>query len=449
MRMRKKAQKKRVGLILWLISLFLVIWLILSWYFGSLTESYFRQLLHDKSELIDEKFLRVELISHKSTLFGGSAKLRINSDIPEVDEVVGELLINAKFSSGPLFITKNRVKVGSSLWLLEIDEENLSESQQQAIHAIFSGDLPIVSVNTDFQYKAYYHAIVNSSLAKVTVTGVYTLETEEQEESNRGAINLSGFSYYSSTMKLSADEVQISYQHQKSLSANYKPGTTSFHIPELRIDQSSILSKPISLNVDARSNLSVADDSLNGFLRLELQQNTKQSGFPMESAYLSLSLNRLSKAGVLALTEAKETLDNLKQQIDWTIEDRGAYPEGRDEIIELYDKVESTTLELNEIAENEIFQDENGSIRLEAKSQKGEAVSSLNTLIKASETQGQAESNLPSIDGKLELDLDDEMFRFIKLVFKNHHILEKVEFNKQFKLEIKQGKLLYHSEIEK
>ncbi|MEE9444506.1 MAG: DUF945 family protein [Cocleimonas sp.] len=441
---RKGIGARILKLTFWFAAIALVLWALTGWYLGVKAEKVFKAYLQTHSEVVGEKLLRIELLSYRKKLFGAEAQLSLSSDVPLISEQVGEVAIHAKLLNGPLFITKRGVSIGSSRWFLKINEASLGEYERENIQAIFPKALPTAIVRTDFKQKAYYLARLQTNFAKALITGVYTLETKYQEEQNRGAITLNDFSFGSPpNTTVMADSVKISYQHQKAISASYKPGTTSMSIPVLTLTSSSF-DKTLTLKLNARSNLSSKGNFLNGFLKLGLEQitlegnaevytkNHAEKNMPFDTAELSLWFKGISADGLMAYSEANADLDNLKQQIDWTLEDLGEFPEGRDAIIHLYAKIESDDKKLNSVIIKEVFQDENSLLQLEFTAQQGDDKSYSKTLLRPVDKA--------LLAGEMELDLSDDIQDFISGFLKEKEAKENWLSKKQIKLLFKDNK---------
>ena len=435
-KVRKGVRAHIFKIILWVSTIAVMLWALAGWYLGDKAEQVFKTYLQTHAEIAGEKLLRVELLNYQKTLFGAEAQLRLSSDISWVSEQVGEIAIRAKLLNGPLFITKRGVSVGSSRWFLKIDESNMREEERENIHALFPEALPTAIVRTDFKQKAHYLARLQTNFSHALVTGIYTLETAQQEEHNRGSITLDDFSYGILPNTLLAKKIHISYQHQKAITAGYKPGTTSIQIPELRI-QSANLDKPILLKLAAKSDLSLEDDFLDGFLKLSLEQGNTASELPLDTAELSLSFKGLSSEWLVAVSDASANVDNLKQQVDWTLEDLGEFPEGRDEIIRLREEIKSASKTLRGTLVNKVFKSKNSLLHLEVETRQGDVTSHLSAELSPTEKGKEKEPGLAIslFEGKLEVSLSDEMHRFIEPLLKLNEKLENFDLKKKLKID--------------
>ncbi len=326
--------KKLLSSIIVLIALVFILWATAALYLGSKAEQEFKSYLQKNAQIVGKKLFRAELLTYKKTLTGANATLLVSSDFPAISERVGDFELNAKLYNGPLFIRKSGVKFGSSRWLLSFpDNPNIN----QKLKEFFPTSFPIGVIRIDFEKKAHYWTKAKTSIAEVVITGGYDLETEN----NRGAIALNNFRYGVVPNEISAERINISYQHQKAITANYKPGTASAQIANLKMNNEN-LAKALLIDLKVNSNISYTDDELSGFIKADIS-NKQMDNYPFESAKISLLFNGLSSDGFVAYNEANAELENLNQQVDWVLEELGEVPEGQDQIWELYDRIEQAT----------------------------------------------------------------------------------------------------------
>lgn len=329
--------KKLLSSIIILTVLVVILWATASLYLGSKSEKEFKSYLQKNSQVVGKKLFRAELLRYKKTLTGANATLLISSDFPVISERMGDFELNAKLYNGPLFIRKSGVKFGSSRWLLSFPDD---PDINQKLKEFFPESLPLGVVRIDFDKKAHYWTKANMSFAEAIITGDYDLQTDD----NHGAIALNNVSYGAARNRVSAEKINISYQHQKAITANYKPGTASVQVVNLKMSHQN-LSKSLSVNLKGNSNISYAADpknELSGFIKVDVS-NQQTNSYPFESANISLLFKGLSSNGFVAYNEANAELENLKQQVDWVLEELGELPEGQDQIWELYDRIEQAT----------------------------------------------------------------------------------------------------------
>ena len=395
-----------------------ILWGLAGWYLGTKAEQEFKAYLQHSSQLVGKKLFRAELLSYKKNLKGANATLLVSSDFPLLSERIGDFELNVKLLNGPVFITKSGVSVGSSRWALRLAEnEKLKE--------FFPEALPVANVLVDFEQKAHYQADVKTDFGESLITGIFNFKTED----NRGAVKLSNFSYGVLPDAVSANIINFSYQHQKAITTNYKPGTASVQISDLKISHKK-LPKPLLLKLKANSNILLKNNELSGFIKADIG-NQNSTDYPFETAKISLLFNGLSADGFIAYNEANAELENLKLQTDWVLEESGEYPEGQDQIWELYDRIEKSSKKLPQTL---VALGKNSLMQIKASTHYQGQASHLDGTIKLATNNPNITSWLALLDGEAKVKLDKGL----------HAILKKLlPLNKpEFTLQLKRNKVL-------
>jgi len=417
--------KKLRSSIIVLAALVFILWAVASLYLGSKAEQEFKSYLQKNAQVVGKKLFRAELLNYKKTLTGANATLLVSSDFLEISERIGDFELNAKLYNGPLFIRKSGVKFGSSRWLLSFpDNSNIN----QKLKEFFPEILPLGVVRIDFDKKAHYWTKAKTSFAEAIITGDYDLQTDN----NRGAIALNNFSYGAARNRVSAENINISYQHQKAITANYKPGTASVQADNLKISHQN-LSKSLLLNLKGNSNISYTANTkneLSGFIKVDVS-NQQMADYPFESANMSLLFKGLSSNGFVAYNEASAELENLKQQVDWVLEELGELPEGQDQIWELYDRIGQATKALPQ----KLADIANGSVvRVNILSKYLGEESLLKGQLILDVSESSTEAWLSLLAGKAKVQLSEALFSTLK---------QKLPLKKpDFSLQLKHKKLL-------
>ncbi len=342
-------KKKLTIIILITLSLILVVWGASAWYLGEKAETFFKAVIQENIEIRGENLFRIELVDYQRTLFEAKAQLRISSEVPFLSEKFGEYQVNVTLLNGPIFIGETGVTFGSSRWYIEVDEANLPEEEAENLKQIFPQRLPTAMVRLDFKNNAHYSMTLKTELSDAQVTGVYNVESY----TNRGAINLTALHFTLGKTQFNANNVQLSYQHQKALTAAYKPGTSALAISSLQVSDSRLL-KPIDLSVKANSNISLSSNYLSGFLKVVLKQKNS-ADIPFDAAKLSVLFKGISADGFVSASEAHADLDNLRLQAEWELEENGEFPDGQDQITELYQQIDDKVAQLPELLTTGLF----------------------------------------------------------------------------------------------
>ena len=410
------------------------LWLSLGYFFSHQAEQAFRYYLSSHTEVAGEKLIRFELISYHKKLMGAlgaTAQLRLSSDFPSVAEHLGEVAISAKLMNGPIFITKQGVSIGSSRWLFTIDASNSTQSELENLRVLFPNRLPKITVRTDFKHQAHYFSRLDTSFAKLILSGLYQFETAEQQENNHGSIQIEKLRLGVAPKTIHAESLSISYQQNgQAVSAGYKPGLTALRSPSVIINH-PYLKQAVEIAVVAKSDLSIEKDFLKGFVQLNIEQKQqlKNNELPFDTAKLSVRFSGLSAKGVVAVSDAKADLDNLKQQIDWTLEDMGEYPEGRDEIIQLNDKIKIAQKTLTTMLLDKIFQKNTSVFEAEILSQQDDKSSKV--------TVGLSTLKDESLSAKLTGQLSTEWQVALTALVDKMGASENIKVKKDFKIDLR------------
>ncbi|MCF6205250.1 MAG: YdgA family protein [Methylococcaceae bacterium] len=393
----------------------LILWAVLSGYYATKTEQEFKSLLKRSSQLVGKRLFRVELLSYKKTVSGAKAKLSIGSDYPALSERMGELEMNVKLLNGPFFITPSGVSIGSSHWVLQVVDggSGVIDGVGDKIYKhedFFPRGLPSATVRVDFERKAHYVVKGETDIAQSLITGVFDLITED----NRGAITMNKFNFGVLPNMVSADVINISYQHQKAITTRYKPGTASLQATSLKISHKA-LAESLVLDVKMNSDLYLDENILNGFLKTAVR-NVGVKQFPIEKAEMSLLFKGLPADAFITFSEANDELDNLHQQAQWALEELGEVPEGQDQIWSLYDRIEESSKIFPKLLAGQLSANGENLIQLKATTYYKNMSSHLTGNIKLESENVKISSWLSLLNGEAQVELDQFLFEFIETI---------------------------------
>ncbi len=442
--------KKLLSSLIIILTVLLMLWAVAGWYFGKKAEQEFKVFLQKNSQLVGRRLLHTELLSYKKTPSGALAKLGIHSDYPVLTGPLDDLILKVTLLNGPFFITRSGVSFGSSRWVLGLESKS-----GLALTDSFPHGVPSATIRVDFDQKAHYVARLKNTFADTLMTGIFDLKTQD----NRGAITLKNVVLGASPNIVSADNVNISYQHQKAITAQYKPGTAALQVSALKI-QHEKLSTPLVLSVKANSNISSKfllntsdnnasqnEHALSGFITSKIR-TVSGGDFPVETVSISLHFNGLPEAAFIAFSEAGDELDNLHQQAQWVLEELGEVPEGQDQIWQLYDRIEQSSAAFSKKMAKQIQAGGEPFMQVKASTLNfskgsdedekdgGGASSSLKGDIKLSNKNLKLGSWLSLLDGEAQVALDKKLFEVVRAF---------IPINKSnFTLLLKDNKVLLH-----
>ena len=407
---------------------FAIIWSASSWYFGSKAEQNLKSLLKSNAIQSGESLFRAELISYKKTWVGANAILRISSDNTFLSERFGEIDVKLNLLNGPVFFQDRSLSVGFSQWVLEADELGLSDVQRQYLSNYFPETMPFATVTMDFKQKAHYVGELQTNSGKILVTGEYDIVSDE----NKGEVIIDDFQFGGDPVKISAKHLELEFQHQKAITASYKPGTAFLEIPELTITDDNF-AEPVKLAIKADSHIFSKDNNLNGFIKVVVN-NKKTAEIPVNNAVFTLQFVKLAADTFVLISEAKAELDNLQQQIDWVLQEQGEVPEGQDHIWQLQNQIEQASTQLPIGLLKDAFNNGESQIKIEINGNNKSGSSTLSGVIKPADQFVLSDKLLGYLEAEASVKLDDELFEFLK----SHSAVNK----KQFSLAFKQNKLL-------
>jgi len=445
---------KKILSAIFLLILLLIIMLALSgWYFGASAEKALVGYLQKKPLITSKDFFNIELQDYRKTLFGAKARLKISSNIPVIAEKTGEIDLIAKLLNGPVFVTKRGISTGIYRWFITIDKSKLSESKMENLRAFFPDQLPQIIIRTDFEKKVHYSSDFPSTFGQIKLAGIFNLK----QEKHHGTLWMQNFHYDFPPNQLTAKQVKIDYQGQTSqinpqaksqitTIAINKPNKMAVEIPNLKI-KLKYFKKPIELALKASSTIRQTNGYLNGYANITTgllkgkQQENKT--LPIDKASISVMLRGISTQGFLKYKALESELNNLKLQAQWSLQENGEFPEGQDQIWQLYNEINEKARYLPVIFFNELLNKES-LIELKAVSYNSSGQSRLTGKLKSRiEKQGKKKLKkggdglntlFSNLKGEAQVEIDSELFPFLQ----NFLPLSQSEF----RLLLKDSKLL-------
>ncbi len=193
----------------------LFVWAIMSWYFGNEAEYDFRQSLEVHTNKLGEKPFRLELLEYHKHFLGSTAAIRVSSDIPLLNDWLGDFELTLNSLNGPLFITNKGVDFGVSLWLISMVPESFSAESLENLRIIFPETLPTAVLIVGFDKESSFQSSFQTEWLDSKVTGFYNLSTL----SYRGAFDISRLNYSMSGLTLSANDGTINFQYSNEVSS--------------------------------------------------------------------------------------------------------------------------------------------------------------------------------------------------------------------------------------
>jgi hypothetical protein len=447
--------KKILSSLFILLLLFVLLWGAAGWYFGANAHSELKQYLQHAASIPGEKLFRGEILDFKKTAFGAKARLRIHSDTLFLNEALGDIDINARLLNGPVFIDKNApfdhlLNVGTTRWHLSIKQDALEPSQADILATLFPDQLPTATIVIDFENKAHYQIMLQSYFGKALIQGMYDLNSAE----NRGVVKLENVILNVLSFQIKMAQASIDFQHQENITAEFKPGTTHIAIPELLLTHAKLL-QAIRLEINADTAIQTTSkhkqDFLTALVKMHITQKhteNKPAELPVDEADLRLQIDNLSINGLIAVSETRAELDNLRQQVQWTLEESGELPEGQDRIWQLNDQLQHRQDQLPVLISQKLFADEpaDGVNKSEKSGVSLKITAGSSTLsahlFPGTRLKNTSEYSLPQLlQGEADITLSNALFHTIK---RQLNPSQKERFIKPvFKVRFRDGKIVF------
>ncbi len=434
----------------------------MSWYFGAQAENEFRKSLDNQTEKLGEKPFRLELLEYKKHFLGSTAAVRVSSDIPLLNDWLGDFVLKLSSLNGPLFITKKGVDTGASRWFIRIDPESFSAESQENLRRIFPETLPAAVLIVGFDKESSFYSSLQTEWLDSKVTAFYNLSTL----SYRGVLDITKLKYSTPSFKLSADDATVSFQYpnetvtsdntvnnvvnnQETKASGLSEGshfssskTASIQVPHLTINHQA-LADPIVVSLKGNSKISLKSSMLDTFINLNLEQlkqplDQAVDVLPIENLDITAHVAGIQQSSFLHLMETKAELDNLMMQTQWELEENGELPEGQDKIWQLQDQINILKERYPFSFYQAVFSPERNAdtknITFDMRSTNKQGQSTLKGYLKPSTYSGVSTRFADLFEAEAQITLDDLLYTYIS----KHSAIRK----KQFSLLYKQNKLL-------
>ena len=342
--------------ILFVITLLLItLWGFFGWSLANQSREQLNTFLSVNLHDAEMNSIDAQLLTYTPTLIGAKTSVKVSSKVEFIKEQIGDLLITARLFNGPVFYDDGKVFFGKALWKLSLDssmrERELSTEHKLNTEDIIKSKKPSLSVlvdfNDDISYRSHIKKLATASLSIKDLLLEGNIKNNAKE--SRLNIHVKQISFLSDAGIIDIPALDVAFQLDQSLSAKQQ------HL--------SYLSEPFELKDTARKlHLTMAssgkiiqiNNSLSGLLNIKFKNDIAPIN---RNSNLQIKLQNLSVAGYQALLQTEADILNLKQQIEWTLDNDAETPEGQDHIWRLYDQLETKNLPLAEVLAKKIFED--------------------------------------------------------------------------------------------
>ena len=433
-----------------------------NWYFSEMTRKMFETTVGQvfKSDKDDENLFQLDIINYKKTILGAKAKLQLNSNLPlinaiknEKNEGLADIKLRARLLNGPLFITKKGIHSGSSRWLIDIDETALDKSQKEELYSIFSEQLPKLLIIIGMDQKARYSLDIQIPRSKIMLNGVYDIKNQ----STKGTVKIGDFSVKLFSKHVTAEHLDINYQAEHfSLEANQSDlisfyfKDTALQIRDIPLKNQMMPTGTNSINLALSGKILNFSQYLNAGLTIRIRPPTT---LPIVKGDMNITLKNVLSKAIPKYFKALAESENIQQQLRWTLEENGEFPEGQDQIWQLNQQIEENKTQLRtilfeqllnsktEFAFNASVYSDTGESKLNGSLSRITSLTKLLTQLqkKSIENRGGGLTTLFSVlQGEADVSLDDRLATSLKKSLRNFSLTNR----SQFKLILKDNKLL-------
>ena len=334
----------------------IMLWGFWGWFIADKSEKQLKAFIIDNFHEAEFNSVDASLLHYKRTFFGATATIKISSKVDFIEEQLGDLFLKAKLLNGPVFYDNGQFFLGKALWKISFDQsvsaEKLSDSSQEKIRQLFKSKSSFLSVLIGFDnsltYRSHIKELSSSSLQIKNIVSEGKTNTKVLFQQLN--IQLKNISFLSEIGVIDIPQIDIKIDRQvdslgKHLRYSSKPFLVSYTHNKKKY---LIFLKGFFYN---------KNNKLSGLIDLKYHIDGEPSVENNLDSGLSIELKDLSIKGYQYFLQTEAQIQNLTQQVLWTIEDNAETPEGQDHIWKLYDQIKSKHKLASEIVPQVVFAD--------------------------------------------------------------------------------------------
>lgn len=393
-------------------------WASVAWYFGERNQQQFNQFIDQLSQ--SNTAINIEQNAFKKNWLGATVRLSITSDIPVISEKIGEMEFIADIKNGPVFFSKDakNIRFGKSLWKVQINEENLTDSQKQYLQEVFSVKLPSLNLLHGFDDIVDYQLAMpteESNVMQSKIRGKFNVVSQD----HKGLLEFKNVSFKTLLYDIDIPSAEIHYKNNKTKTIANLPLRLTFKLPQIKIKQIGG-SGFVRFDVEGSENILLKNNIIDGSLNIilnnidEQSQTDNSNTLPMKEANIDFTLNDISTDALFEFNNLKMTLNNLTLQKEWVLEEQGELPEGQDEIWQLQQEYDSVLLKLHKLLEKQLFNSDKGKVTFKVLSEEATGNSSMEGEIQAVKTPLKSMRLTDLLEARANVALSDELFAYLK-----------------------------------
>ncbi len=401
------------------------LWGVFSLYLSSGNQNEFQSFIENE----DGYLFNTDLISYEKKLTGAKVHLILNSDNIVIDNYLNNLPLIVKIINGPIFLNSNAVNIGKSRWQIRIDKSLLDDKQKGTLDLLFPTVLPEVILWSDFDGNIHYRIYLASIFADVELIGVINFKKTTQQ----GIAFIKNLIHKSNGLEISANKMDLVYNTTKADVRNGIELNAILMSNNVKVNPNRSID-PVTFKFNSTANIKLNNNNISSVVKTLIDMNSVAS-LPLKNASLKLKLNQLSINGLENYFKTKQEMSDLKEQLNWTLEDQGEYPEGQDSLWLIQDSINHMSKQIPKILNNQLFDTDDKSVKINLITTSGSGKSSLKGFIDIVKNTTSIKMTWKELfNFEADVDLDNEMMTYLS----SHTPINK----KQFKLKFKQNKLL-------
>ncbi|BCG62532.1 MAG: hypothetical protein methR_P0175 [Methyloprofundus sp.] len=275
------------------------LWAGMTWVASNKTEATFDAMLAQSQQKITETvpLLSMEKQAFTKGFISSTAKsiIHLDPEIFELEEPV-QITLDHSIYHGPLMLTSDGIKLGTSYIITTLDQEPLEAKTKQAIALIFANEQPFIS-STQTNFDGSINEAIDIPTINIDSVALDNIFTPTKQSDTHFKLNLAGISsHFSTDMTTSYLNGLITLgilsvtgtNDQEEFSIQSSASNIQFDIDELyhnsMLSGSVELSNPEILLSNAASNISLKGLSIKSLA-------TKQNGFYSQAS--TIDINKL------------------------------------------------------------------------------------------------------------------------------------------------------------
>ena len=351
--------KKLLILVSITLILLLIVWAGATWFVAQATEKQlqvFNQKTQTSNTLLNND-AGFEVSDYKSTSFlEAQATLRLNSQIPLLDNLLSHTDISAKIQHGPLIVDQSGVTFAASKITAKLDLANLDKETRAMLIKLFGDKPPIeAEVLIDFSDQAHYRITVPSlsqegvsslDIDGLTVTGVHSLKTSQ----GTAQLKMGEVHMQDAMLEVIIPTLDVSMTIDGFAGAQML-GSSELQAKNIKLKPMG--SDDIRFNVQAETLSKQRDQAIVGHLKLNVKDIQESTGKIKHIAY-TLDYKGLSIAGLEEFTAVEQKLENLQDQLRWNM-DATENPEGQEKMLALVEQMQQASQEMFKVFFNKVL----------------------------------------------------------------------------------------------